>query len=458
MPFEIMMPRLGWDMERGILGQWLKPDGAPVEAGEPLFTVEGDKASQEVEALDSGILHIPPGAPEPGTEVVVGTLLGYILAAGEPAPQSTSAEYPRPTRDAAPAPAVASREHDAPPATVARAGRRPAISPRARRVAAECQVDWRALQGSGRGGRIIERDVRAATASTAVRPRISPLARALAADHGLDVDVLAASLPAQRIEVAHVERALADRLVARPATPTPASPALPGRRFALSQIRQTIANRMSASAHTAAPVTLTTEADVSQLVQLREQLRAAGENPLPSYTDFLIKLVSYVLESHPALNARFDGDAIIQHDVVNMGIAVDTERGLLVPVVRDIGRMSVREIAVATAGLIARARQGTIQREELEGGTFTLTNLGMYDIDAFTPIINLPECAVLGIGRIVPKPVVVNPLTDEVAVRRMMALSLTFDHRLTDGAPAARFLQSIKRLLEHLGLWLVRMR
>jgi pyruvate dehydrogenase E2 component (dihydrolipoamide acetyltransferase) len=176
----------------------------------------------------------------------------------------------------------------------------------------------------------------------------------------------------------------------------------------------------------------------------------------PSYNDLLVRLVALALLENPALNASLENDRIVQHSAVHVGIAVDTERGLLVPVVRDAHSKSVQQIASASAQLIAQARAGKSAPDDLVGGTFTITNLGMYEIDTFTPIINLPECAILGVGRIVARPVVVDEQAETVAVRKMMALSLTFDHRVVDGAPAARFLKRVKQFVEHPYAWLTR--
>jgi pyruvate dehydrogenase E2 component (dihydrolipoamide acetyltransferase) len=477
MAFEIVMPRLGWNMETGSLGEWLKKDGEYVEAGQPLYTVESDKATQEVEALDSGVLRIPPDAPRPGQEVSVGTVLGYLLAEGETAPSGGST----PIQPGAGQTAVgdgATRNAASGPATpradgVTRVGRPPASSPRARRVARELGVDWKLLNGSGRTGRIVERDVRAAASGVGTaQGRVSPLARRMAAELGVDIEQLAAHMPGKRIERADVEAAAAAVAAAAPAvtlaapTVTPpmaipaaasaaASPLPGGVTLPISAMRRTIAERMAASAHTVAPVTLTTEADATELVRIRKQLKDAGQSPLPSYNDFLARLAAVALQEYPMLNARFEGDGIVQAATINLGIAVDTERGLLAPVVRDAQTKTVRQIAAETSRLIEATRAGRISAAELRGGTFTITNLGMYEIDAFTPIINLPECAILGVGRIVAKQVVVDAEAGQVAIRQMVFLSLTFDHRLVDGAPAARFLQQIKQYVEKPYLWLV---
>jgi len=221
--------------------------------------------------------------------------------------------------------------------------------------------------------------------------------------------------------------------------------------------RRLIATRLSESARTTVPVTLTTEADATRLVALRAEIAAdlAGAAlPVPTYTDLLARLTAVALTEHPQLNASLDGEAIVQHAAVHLGLAVDTERGLLVPVLRDAERKSLRQIAAESARLIAAARDGSIGPDDLRGSTFTITNLGMYEIDAFTPVINLPECAILGVGRIAARPVVVDEAAGTFAVRKLVTLSLTFDHRLVDGAPAARFLQRVKHLIERPTLWL----
>ncbi len=381
--------------------------------------MESDKAVQEVEALESGILHIPPECPPKGKVVPVGTLLAYILAPGESAPAhgSASAAAPAPAAAAAPAssrPAAvtapaAAMSHAAPAPAAARqplsasarpAGKRPAISPRAKRVAGELGVRWESLSGSGRTGRIVERDVRLAAQSSA----------------GV------------------------------PGSAATASP--------ISGARKVIAQKMAASAQTTAAVTLTTEADATEMVRLRAMFKKEGAPVVPTYNDMLILVSALALAEHPDCNARLEGDSIVRPSDVNVGLAVDTERGLLVPVVKAVQGKTLREIAESSARLVEATRTGRIAQEDLRGGTFTITNLGAYEIDAFTPIINLPECAILGVGRIVARQVVTDAEAETVAIRRMVALSLTFDHRLVDGAPAARFLQTLKRYVEKPYFWL----
>ncbi|MCW5858766.1 MAG: 2-oxo acid dehydrogenase subunit E2, partial [Caldilineales bacterium] len=422
MAFEVVLPRLGWNMESGRLGEWLKKDGERVQTGDILFTVEGDKAVQEVEALDSGILRIPPDSPPPGQEIPVGTLLAYLVADGEPPPFAPPGP-PSPVRpaddrpDALTPPPPGQRADDA--QEPRHEGGDPAISPRARRLARELGLDWRALKGSGRTGRIIERDVRQARAQQAEGERrraeiaITPVARRVAHELGVDAEALAAQAPGKRLRRADIEAEAGRTHAAGQAQGRPIGQAQ-GR--PMTPVRRLIAERMAASAHTTAAVTLTTEVDATELVRLRQQLQAdGGPEPAPSYNDILARLVAQALLEHPLLNARIEGEMIVPSATANIGLAVDTERGLLVPVLRDVQTKSLRQVAREAAALVEQARTGRIAAGDLAGGTFTITNLGMYEIDVFTPIINLPECAILGVGRIVARQVVVDAEAEEVA-------------------------------------------
>ena len=425
MAIEIVMPRLGWNMEVGTVVEWLKHDGDRVNAGEYLFMVESDKSLSEVEALDSGTLRIPGNELRMGEELPVGTVLAYLVQDDEELAPAGTNEPPSATATTAASPAPAAPEPTALAASAeqdrARRRRSPVASPRAIRIATELGVEWQALTGSSRSGRIVEQDVRAAFARQAVSaPSVSA----------------APSVPA----------------ATQATTPTPAPVATP-----LSQMRRVISERMARSAHTAAAVTLTTEADASALVRVRADLAdalAARGGTCPAYNDFFARLVAVALRDFPDLNASLTDEGIIRHNAIHIGLAVDTERGLLVPVLRDVQDKSVQVIAGEAAALIANARAGKTPQADLQGGTFTISNLGMYEIDAFTPIINPPQCAILGIGRIVARPVVIDEETEEVAVRKMLTLSLTFDHRLVDGGPAARFLQRIKQYVERPIVWL----
>ncbi len=460
MATEIRMPRLGWTMEEGIFGEWLKQDGDKVKMGDFLFTIEGDKATQEIEAFDDGILRIPPDAAKPGDVIVVGAILAYTVRPGEAAPFETAPAAPAVAKPAIAVPTSATPQTGAtngqPPATpdARKVDHSVTISPRARRVAGELGVDWSALNGSGRTGRIVERDIRAAAELAAQQPaepaqvteekvRATPVAMRMAQEAGVDLVELAAQKAGARIERADVEAAIAARVPA----PSTAQP-ITGESIPVSNMRKLIAQRMVESTHTTAAVTLNTEVDATALVALREQLKAAFTPrgySVPSYNDLFAKLVATALQEHPMLNARWQGDEIVMPKEIHIGLAVDTPEGLLVPVLRNVQAQSLRGLAEQSKELIAKAQARKLSADALQGGTFTITNLGMFNIDGFTPIINPPQCAILGIGRIVKKPAVVN---DQIVPRLMVTLSLTFDHRVVDGAPAARFLDAVRQLIE----------
>ena len=405
MAIEIVVPRLGWSMDKGHFGEWLKQDGQRVSAGDMVFVLEGEKADQEVESFDAGILRIPPDAPKPGDEVVVGQLLAYLVEEGEAAPfeaarRDTTLEV---RARAAPRHEVRVRAGEAATVESAKPQKAPrvAISPRAKRVARELGVDWTKVAGSGRNGRIQESDIRKAAAAAA---------SGAVAQH-------------------------------EPRAPT-------GQLTPITTIRRTIAERMLAGVHQAAPVTLTTKADATGLVDLRhrykETVNQAG--PVPGYTDFLIKLSALALREHQQISGQWRDDSIFMPDRCNIGFAVDTDAGLLAPVVHDVPGKTLWQIAAETRQLTKQAREGSLKAWQMQGGTFTITNLGGYGVDTFTPIINLPQAAILGVGRIAAEPVVRN---GEIVAREMLPLSLTFDHRVVDGAPAARFLDMLRGYIEN---------
>jgi pyruvate dehydrogenase E2 component (dihydrolipoamide acetyltransferase) len=292
----------------------------------------------------------------------------------------------------------------------------------------------------------VERDVRQAAQAEKQGFKVSPLARRLAEEAGLDLAELALQKPGGRVQREDVEAAIAARSV-------PAGKA-PGQAVPITQIRHTIAQRMVQSAQTTAPVTLTTEADATDFVVLREQLKALlgpRGKTVPGYNDLMVKLAGVALQEYPLLNATWAETEIFIPADIHIALAVDTETGLVAPVVRHVPAKSIQQIAAETRALAEKARARQLNPDDLQGGTFTITNLGMYGIDAFTPIINLPQCAILGVGRIISKPAV---WRDQVVPRKMMALSLTFDHRVVDGGPAARFLNTIREYVEQPYLWL----
>ncbi|HEX3148452.1 MAG TPA: dihydrolipoamide acetyltransferase family protein [Gemmataceae bacterium] len=381
MAIPITVPRLGWNMEQGTFGGWLKADGDRIEPGDRVFALESEKATEEIESLDGGYLRIPPDGPKPGDVLAIGVVVGYLVTSMD---EPLTAANPK----AAAVVAVASETVVAPASRSLEKHESTASSPRARRVAVELGVDWKSLTGSGRNGRIRERDVRAATT--------------------------------------HRDNAVP-----------------------ITTFRRTIADRMLASHRETAPVTLTTTADASNLVSWRARLKSAG-GPVPSFTDLFVKLVADSLRLHPMLGAHWTNAGLRLPASIDIGIAVDTEAGLLVPVVRNVPSLSLQQLATATSELIERARTSRLTSADTQGGCFTVTNLGSFGIDAFTPIINAPQCAILGIGRISRHPAVIG---DAVEPRDQVTLSLTFDHRIVDGAPAARFLQSVVQAVENPAAW-----
>ena len=405
MAIEIVVPRLGWSMDEGTFVEWLKQNGEKVEAGEMLFVLEGEKASQEIESFDSGILRIPPDAPQPGDEVVVSQLLAYLVEDGETAPfelegaaKPKIAESPRqeePVAQSATPPSVPETKL---PEPASPSPKRTAITPRARRVARELRVDWSGLRGTGVGGRIREEDIRSAA--------------------------LDSKAPAP-VEV----------------PPT----TVRGKTVPITRIRQTIAERMVAGVNEAAPVTITTKVDASGLVALRDRFKASNQYECsPTYTDMVLKLVAIAVGEHPMITGQWRNDGIFIPENINIAFAVDTESGLLAPVIFDVLEKSLSKIAGDSRQIVEAARRGELKANQLQNGVFTITNLGGYGVDSFTPIINLPQSAILGVGRIVREPIVMG---NEVVPGEMMSLSFTFDHRVIDGAPAARFLERVCQLL-----------
>ena len=401
MPINITLPRLGWSMEEGKFLAWLKQDGDLIKEGEPLFTLESDKAAQEVEAIDSGILHIVPDGPKPGDIIKVGHVLGYLLAEGESAPVSNQPEIKTRQLSEPPQSGENNLIHSPAPILLPTKSRTETpASPRARRAAKAHHVELSTLEPTGKGGRIRERDV------------------------------LAAAI----------------------AIPTAGMKQVP-----LTQTRRTIAARLMHSRQTTVPVTITGRCDATEILALRKQLKSMGEKAdlavIPTINDILVKLAAAALRQHPMLAATWAEDHLLLPESIHLGIAVDTESGLLVPVIRDVGTSTLTQIAAQAQKLIAAARAGKLAAADMQGACFTLSNLGSLGVEAFTPVINPPESAILGIGAIVREAV---PLDDGIfAARDRLTLSLTFDHRVNDGAAAARFLQTLRDLIEQPFLGLV---
>jgi pyruvate dehydrogenase E2 component (dihydrolipoamide acetyltransferase) len=452
---EIILPKLGQTMEEGTIVEWLKQEGDAVHRDDILFTVETDKAVMEVEAAANGFLRkilVPTGQTIP----VLATVALLTTTADE-----DISGYRATAALAGEAAALWPVQElgISPLATLGAGSVRPGrlfVSPRARKTAQEKGIDLSPVTGTGAGGRIVERDVLsfvAAQAPALPAAKATPLAAKVAQALGVDLAAVPGTGVSGRIMKADMEAAV----LTTQAAPTLPAGLLTAESIPVAGLRRIIAERMATSHQTTARVTLVAEIDATALAEGREQLKAAVESEwgfAPGYNDLLGLIVARALREFPYMNARLSADSQIIERLpyVNLGMAVDTERGLLVPVIRNADQKGLRAFGAEFRTLVERARLGKSLPDDLSGGTFTITNLGMYDIDAFTPIINLPEAAILGAGRIQAKPVVYG---GQIVARQMWVLSLSFDHRLVDGAPAARFLQWIKRLVENPYLLLV---
>ena len=403
----VKLPRLGQGMESGTVVKWLKSEGDPVAKGEPLYELDTEKVTQEVEAEAEGVLlKIVVGEGE----VPVGTTLAFIGEAGEtvteeappaPAAEPVAAPEPETTEPVAPGP-----EPELPPvAAVAAPAERPA------------------------GGRV----------------KASPLARRLARERGIDIATLTGTGPDGRVVAEDVERAGA----APAPAPTPVV-AAPGEveRVPLTSVRKTIARRLT-EAWTVPVFQLVASADMRAVQALIERRKVFDPDTRVTVTDVLVKVCATTLMRHREVNVQYTDEALLRVPNANVGIAVATDRGLVVPVVRGAEQLSLAAISDARADLVQRAREGALRYEDLEGGSFSISNLGMYGLDSFTAVLNPPESAILAVAAIQERPVARD---GEIVARPMMTMTLTCDHRAIDGAPAAAFLETLKALLEEPGL------
>ena len=384
MAIAVAMPKLGMAMEKGTVGEWLRAVGENVEAGEDLLEISTEKITATIPAPTSGVL-LRIEVPEKA-EVPVGTVLAYIGVPDEelPKPSAVPVTPVKATAAAAPAPA------------------------------------------------------RAAKATPTAEVQASPAARRMARDLDIDIALVSPSAPGRRVTTEDVERFAAEGVPA----------AVGGEVLPFQGIRAVVAERMTESLRTMAQVTITREVNATELVARREAPAPGFEAATGvrlSYTDLLVRETARLLPYHPILNSTLTEEGIVLQPEVHMGFAVALDNGLIVPVIREANRKSLGEITRERVELAARAREGTLGMEEIEGGTFTITNLGSFGSDAFTPIINLPQVAILGMGRIVARPMVVE---GQVTACPSMWLSLTIDHRVVDGAPGARFLDALASSLE----------
>lgn len=437
----VTMPKLGLIMTEGLVLKWYKNEGESIEKGETLLEVSTDKITNQVEAPAAGIVR--KILAEIGISVPVSAPLAIIAAADEDISgmlEDIGAE--------APVRGDSSGQEDSPAAVQSQGSPganediRAAVkaSPAAKKMARDKGVDLVEITGTGPGGRIVERDVAAFIEARSKSVKASPVAARMAADMGVDLGSIDKDT---RIMKEDVLKAAASGAVSEG-----------GSSIMPSAMRRVISERMTASWHTAPMVTLNLKADVTRLKGLRAGLieQCAAQGAKVSYNDILIKICAKALMEFPMINASFDGQGILLHEDANVGLAVALEEGLIVPNVKAAQRKTLLEIALETDALIDKAKGGRLTAEDVSGGTFTITNLGMFGIETFTPIINQPESAILGVNAMEDRPVVVD---GRVEVRPIMYLSLTIDHRLIDGADGARFLARVKELIENPSLLLL---
>ena len=451
MATKMLMPLLGQTMEEGTIIKWFKNEGEEVKAGEPLLEVMTDKVNMEVEASESGVLlkilaQVDDIIPVQDPICIIGQPGESIddLVAGEAKKEEAPAAAVEASAPAATAPEVS--------AAPAAAEGRVFASPAAKRVAKEHSIDINALAGKGTGpnGRVREEDV---LNYIAAAPKATPLAGKMAAEMGVKIGAVAGTGIGGKVTSADVQRAAAPAAPAAAAAPAvaptvPAAPASIGARIPYAGMRKAIGQNVASSKATSPHVTLNIEVDMTEAVRLRKQILDDVEKNFGvriSFTDIIAKAVARAILDKPIVNSSLEGDAIIIHDHVNIGIATAIDTGLVVPVVNDVQAKSLPQISAEIKALVAKARSGKATGNDFKGGTFTITNLGAYGIDTFTPIITPGQSAILGVCAITQKPAVVN---GEIAVRSMMNLCLSFDHRVMDGAPAAEYLARLKAILE----------
>lgn len=427
----VIMPALGMAQETGILLQWLKQPGEIVTKGEALMEVETDKATVEIEAPASGMLQNVTAAP--GDEVPVGQIIAVIMAPGEASP-------PPPASPTQPPQMVTSVAAGDPPA------KSTSVSPVAARIAAENNIDVRNITPQD-GTRVQKADVLAWLETTQVDPTASPRvlaspkARRLAAEIGLDLARVAGSGPAGAVSAADVAAAAA---VEPPPTPVAVPTAVDAPTLPINNIWRVAAGRVTDSWTTTPHFYLNREVDAGQLIAWRQAAQARLAEKI-TFTDLLTKLVAITLSQYPRLNGMWrDGDIVLNKEI-NIGLAVAIEAGLTVPVIRRANQLSLKELARQRQTLVAKAQAGKLSLQELSDGTFTISNLGMYGIDSFSPIINPPQAAILAVGRIAERVVAVN---GQPVVQPRMALTLSCDHRVVDGAGGARFMQTLVEFIE----------
>ncbi|MDD6160034.1 MAG: dihydrolipoamide acetyltransferase family protein [Oscillospiraceae bacterium] len=457
MATKVIMPKQGLLMTEGTIISWLKKEGEEVAAGTPLFEMETDKLTITMDAEASGtLLKIvrSEGETVPITEIIAvigepGEDISALL--GDAAPAAATAAAAEPDQAAETTSAA-----DNAPAAVCDPDERVFISPRAKMVAEENGVDYTQIAPTGNDGSIIERDVLSYMAN---KPAVTPLAANIAKAQGIDLAGVTGTGANGKITTADLPGQAAAPAASAPAAPTaPAveAPAAPAGQLTrgthtekMSGMRKAISKNMLASKSTNAQTNHRMTVDMTAAIALRNQYKALGIKV--SYNDIIVRACAKALQDMPIVNASVDGNNIVYHDYVNVGTAVSVPGGLIVPVIKDADIIGLSGIAAKSAELIEKARDGKLTDADYHGGTFTVSSLGMFDLDDFVAIINPPESAILAVGKIAKTPVVVtnDEGEDEIVIKSMCALCLSYDHRIIDGAEAAKFLQKLKNYLQN---------
>lgn len=423
---EILMPKLGLTMVEGTVIQWFASEGDHINVGDRLLEVETDKLTNEIIADTEGVLKSI--LVKAGESAEVQALIGIIAGEGEDISSLQEGHSNNKEVEAAEGTNEAAVKADA---KISDASDYTAATPYAKKLAAERGIDLSSVAATGYKGVILAKDVESYE-SGEIKIKVTPTARKMAEDKGINLADIYTGTKIRKADIIAMEEKQDAEVETEKA----------------GSMRKIISQRMKASWAGTPMVTFNMEADMTELINLRERLKPvyARDNLKLTYNHIIIKILSKLLVKYRYLNASFEDDTIIYHSHVNLGVAVDVEKGLMVPNVKGAEKMTLREIAAETERIIEEARTNRLSPDYLSGGTFTITNLGMFGMESFTPIINKPEVAILGINKIMEKPVAVN---GQVVIRPMMNLSLTTDHSLVDGALSAKFLREIADIIEN---------
>jgi len=426
------MPKFGETMTEGTIFNWIAEEGDQIEKGDPLFEIETDKASLEVEAEEAGVLAKILVAENESAPI--GDLVAVIAEEGEDIDSldfgeaGAAAEAAEAEETEAEVEAEQEKEAAFKAAVSSAAGDKIKASPAAKRLAAEKGIELAEVNPSEGRDAVLEADVRDYANNNL--PAATPTAANKAAGRGIDLESLSAAsgkIKSADVDSYKVQQTRADQEIS------------------FTGLRGVIARRMAQSFQEVPQVTLTADVDMLQIKELREEIKSISEEHI-SYTDILVLVTSRMLKKYPEMNSHVDESGMTVKGDINIGLAVDIADGLIVPVIKNADQKSLEEIAAARKELITKAKEGSLSNDDITGGTFTISNLGGFETEIFTPIINQPEAGILGVGQISDKVVAVD---GEAVIRPMLWLSLVFDHRAVDGAPAAEFLQKLKQSLEN---------